>query len=141
MNKVMLKQEEYRKIFSHLPDEFSQFNFLITKALADGGHIDKSLRLKKNLLKSCQSNLWFRLGLTPEKELFLDFDSDSVILKGLLLVIKDIWGGATINEIESSKFVLMKYVMIGDLLSTKRKNSIQLIMQKIKLFSKGKEGR
>lgn len=135
----MKKQEEYIEIFSHLSDEFSQFNFLINKALTEGGYKDEGLRTNVNLLKSCQSKLWFRIGLGTNGKLYLNFDSDSVILKGLLMVIKDIWEGATLKEIESSSFILMKQVMVDDLLSTKRESSITIIIQKIQQVSKDSE--
>ena len=135
MHEIMKKQNKYLEIFSHLPDELSQFDFFITKALVEEPSIDNGLRTEKNLLKNCQSKLWFRTELTAKETLHLEFDSDSLILRGFLLVIKDVYEDANPEEARISPFVLMKEIKVCDLLSEKRENSLGQIIQTIRQIS------
>jgi sulfur transfer protein SufE len=135
MSEIMKRQNEYLEKFSHLCDELSQFDFLITKALIEEPSLDSDLRSEKYLLQTCQSKLWFRMELTGKGTLHLDFDSDSMILRGFLLVLKDIYEGVTPEEAGTSPFTLMREIKVCDLLTERREDSIGRIIQTLRQIS------
>lgn len=136
MNRFDQRQKYCIDTFAKLDDEYDQFDYLISISLTSEIKLDKTLRNEKNLIKNCKSNLWIIIKKEMDGTINIRVDSDSLILKGLLLVIKNIYQGLNKEEIKKSSFKLMEYVKVGDLLSNKRKDSIEEIISKINEISK-----
>jgi len=81
MKTIEAVEKEIIKEFAHLPDIESKYEYLFELG-GDLPEMDPSLKNEKNLVRGCQSQLWFQLSIEDGK-LQLQVDSDSLVMKGI----------------------------------------------------------
>jgi sulfur transfer protein SufE len=124
MNSPTGKQKEYIDYFSTHTEELSQFDYLITKALSFHDEGTEGLHQTENLITGCLSKTWVMVSINGLGNLHIEVDSNSVILKGLLIIIQDIYANSIPSEALQLDFRLLDYVKVTDLLTERRKNSV-----------------
>ena len=97
--------EELKNTFNMIDDDDEKFSYIIEL----GKNLPCYPNEKKNeehKIYGCSSNVWFNSNKDNDKYYF-DFESDALIVKGLLYIIKILFDGKTLQEIKS--FDVMKF--------------------------------
>ena len=91
------KQEGYLQELGSLEDEFDQYTWLMQLACQRPELCQVAHQEERRFL-GCQSNLWVELGC-QEGRLSLSVDSDTLIVKGLAVMLAEIVTGCTPQEV------------------------------------------
>tara|TARA_B100000674_G_C37916394_1_gene951175 strand:+ start:975 stop:1397 length:423 start_codon:yes stop_codon:yes gene_type:complete len=121
----------------------SDFNFLESwdqkyEFLIDLGKelpvMSEGLKVEKNLIKGCQSNVWLSSYLKDEKICFLA-DSDALITRGLIALLLKVFSNARAKEIALFDLKLISQIGLDKHLSMNRSNGLVKMIEKIKEIS------
>ncbi len=123
--------EELKQNFEMLEDGEDKFAYLI--------ELGKNLPLFPETLKDdnhkiygCSSNVWFDYKKNNDKYEFL-FESDALIVKGLLFVVSVIFNSKTIKEIQNiDAMQIFDDIGLSGTLSNQRQVGILSVIEKIK---------
>ncbi|MBY7649690.1 MAG: hypothetical protein C4617_04270 [Candidatus Liberibacter europaeus] len=91
----------------------------------------------ENVVSGCMSMLWLSVDLVQKENntyrISLDLYSDSHIVRGILYIVKSIYDGKSLNEIEKIEALkIFKRLELVEYLSQKRKNGLHIIVDRIK---------
>ena len=129
------KQAEIIKIFNDMGDIFDQYAYLI-EISGQLPLIEQEMKIKENLVQGCQSKVWLHICF---KDGFADIkaDSDTLIIKGILKLIADIFNGETAKDIINSEMFFLNKLDVANGFTTDRKKGITYILTKITKISQG----
>ena len=95
--------------------------------------LDVSLKVDSNKVQGCASQVW--LHFSNSETLYFDGDSDAIIVKGLIAILRKLYNGTPIDEIQNvSALKHLKRLGLDDHLSTQRSNGIKAMVEKINSF-------
>jgi len=95
--------------------------------------LDDSLKVDSNKVQGCASQVW--LHFSNSETLYFDGDSDAIIVKGLIAILRKLYNGTPIDEIKNvSALKHLKRLGLDDHLSTQRSNGIKAMVEKINSF-------
>ena len=95
--------------------------------------LDDSLKVDSNKVQGCASQVW--LHFSNSDTLYFDGDSDAIIVKGLIAILRKLYNGTPVDEIKNvSAFEHLKRLGLDDHLSTQRSNGIKAMVEKINSF-------
>ena len=95
--------------------------------------LDESLKGDSNKVDGCASQVWLQFSVSDT--LYFDGDSDAIIVKGLIAVLRKLFNGTPINQIKSiSASENLKRLGLDDHLSTQRSNGVKAMVERIKSF-------
>ena len=95
--------------------------------------LDDSLKVDSNKVQGCASQVW--LHFSNSETLYFDGDSDAIIVKGLIAILRKLYNGTPVDEIKNvSAMKHLKRLGLGDHLSTQRTNGIKAMVEKINSF-------
>ncbi|PIZ30985.1 MAG: Fe-S cluster assembly protein SufE [Alphaproteobacteria bacterium CG_4_10_14_0_8_um_filter_53_9] len=99
-------------------------------ALAD------ALKTEENLVRGCTSRVWMVEGFDHENRLNLQMDSDAVLVRGLLALVKSAYEGVRRDEIASVLFMneMEKIGLLANL-SPNRRSGLASVLAKISSLS------
>ena len=98
--------EEIRKELNAFDDELMKYSFLVE--LSAYVKPDQSdLMKEENLHHGCQSQVWIRYRITDGK-FFMDATSDTLIIRGVLYVMMELFNGLTPEEISGTRIDFLK---------------------------------
>ncbi len=119
--------------FSNLTDWDDKYSLLIKmgKQLPE---IPKEIKTDKYKLDGCQSQVWMNAKLDNGK-IFIEGDSDAMIVKGLVAILIKAYSGFTPAEILSTPPDFLKQIGIDKHLSPTRKNGLGAMLKQIQLFA------
>ena len=103
----------------------SKYNYLFRIGY-DLPEMDSSLKNEENLVKGCQSQLWFYLNLDNGK-LHLQVDSDSMVIKGIGALLVRLVEGRQPEEIKNLNLDFIDQLNIWKL-SSNRNNGLLAMM-------------
>lgn len=94
------------EIKRQIDEEIAKFNndaegvtfYLIALGRRNPG-FNASDKIERNLVKGCQTKTWFRVAL-KEDRVYLSIDSNTMIIRGLGVVLARLLSGQTINDID-----------------------------------------
>ena len=91
MGSVRQRLEGLNAEFAELTDSFDRYSYLVELAALLPAYPDE-LRDEAHLVRGCQSHVWLS---TYERDglFYFDGDSDTLILKGILLLFQDLLCG------------------------------------------------
>lgn len=87
-----------------------------------------------NLIDGCQSKVW----ITVKKEdgkLYLNGDSDALLVKGIVALLLAVLSGHTPQEILDAKLYFMERIGLQEHLSPTRSNGIVAMLKQIRLYA------
>ncbi|MCR5665624.1 MAG: SufE family protein [Eubacterium sp.] len=113
-----------------LQDEISQYTFILSCAQECMPYPEK-YRTEKYLVKDCQVNTWLYSELKDGNMVFLA-DSESLIVKGALALLQEIFRGRTKEEIEEYECRLLNTKAFTKHLSKTQLQGLRSIIQKAK---------
>ena len=95
--------------------------------------LDDSLKVDRNKVQGCASQVW--LHFSNSETLYFDGDSDAIIVKGLIAILRKLYNGTPVDEIKNvSAIKHLKRLGLDDHLSTQRSNGLKAMVEKINSF-------
>jgi cysteine desulfuration protein SufE len=128
--------EEQNKIteqFSEIEDWEDKYSLLI-KMGKELGELDAGIKIEKNKISGCQSQVWMHAKLDDGKMLIYG-DSDAMIVKGLVALLIKVYSNQKPDEILSSPPEFLSKIGIDKHLSPTRKNGLGAMLKQIQLFA------
>lgn len=108
--------------FAGIEDEFATYEYLIALG-GDRAPADGHLRSDENALAGCQSSVWIRSEMR-EGKLYFEADSDSQIIRGVLVLLLRVFNGRTPADIAEADLYFLKEVGLSSGLSPSRANGV-----------------
>ncbi len=101
--------------------------------------LSDELKLEKNLIKGCQSQVWLEAKTRPssdgQNKIILIGDSDSLIAKGIVAILIKIYSESTPTEILTTNTNFIDKIGIKEHLSSNRSNGLAAMLKQIILFA------
>ncbi|MCW8850799.1 MAG: SufE family protein [Melioribacteraceae bacterium] len=128
--------EEQNKIvekFSEIAEWDDKYSLLI-KMGKDLGELDPEIKIEKNKISGCQSQVWMHAKMVDDKMVIFG-DSDAMIVKGLVAMLIKVYSNQKPEEILSSPPEFLNKIGIDKHLSPTRKNGLGAMLKQIQLFA------
>ena len=92
--------------------------------------LDESLKVDINKVNGCASQVW--LHFSNSDKVHFDGDSDAIIVKGLIAILRKLYNGTPINDIKNiNALENLKKLGLDDHLSAQRSNGLKAMVEKI----------
>ena len=92
--------------------------------------LDESLKVETNKVNGCASQVW--LHFSTSNTLYFDGDSDAIIVRGLIAILRKLYNGTPVDEIENiSAWENLKRLGLDEHLSTQRSNGLKAMVERI----------
>lgn len=134
LNTVTARQEKLIEEFARLPSWEDRYKLLIDKGKALP-EMPKELHDEKFKVRGCQSQVWLHAGLTPEKKICFQGDSDAMIVKGLVAILLETYSEATPEEILGASAEFLKKLGFEAHLSPSRANGLYAMLKQILYYA------
>ena len=96
--------------------------------------LDEALKVDSNKVNGCASQVWLHFSISDT--LYFDGDSDAIIVKGLIAILRKLYNGTQIDEIKNiSAWENLKRLGLDDHLSAQRSNGVTAMVEKINSIS------
>ena len=127
-------QEQIISEFSKFSDWEQKYNHLIKlgKSLQPMAESDKKEELK---VKGCQSQVWLKASLGPNKEVIFEGDSDAVIVRGLVALLLRIYSHQPAKEILATPPYFIEKIELAQHLSLSRTNGLNSMIKQIMYYA------
>ena len=128
--------EEQNKVvenFSELEEWDDKYSLLI-KMGRDLGELDSEIKIEKNKISGCQSQVWMHAKMEDDKMVIFG-DSDAMIVKGLVAMLIKVYSNQKPEDILSSPPEFLNKIGIDKHLSPTRKNGLGAMLKQIQLFA------
>jgi len=125
MKPIEAVEKEIIKEFDQYPDIESKYTHLFEIGY-DLPNMDPDIKNEENLVKGCQSQLWFYLNMSDGK-LSLQVDSDSMVMKGIGALLVRLVEGRHPEEIKDLSLDFIDQLNIWKLASN-RNNGLLAMM-------------
>ena len=117
------KQREFLEKFDTYEDEFDKYGYVIflgsqLKAMPENWKTDE------NLYAGCLSKIWIH-GELKNGKIFLSADSDTLIVKGLLYILRELIQGRTVEEVRNAKITLFDDLDMESVLNETRRKGMK----------------
>lgn len=130
---VKEKQEKITQEFLSLEDWDDKYS-LIIKMGKELGELQPEIKVEKNKISGCQSQVWMFAKMKDDKMVILG-DSDAMIVKGLVAILIKIYSNQKPEDILSSPPHFLNEIGIDKHLSPTRKNGLGAMLKQIQLFA------
>ena len=97
--------------------------------------LDEQYRTELYRVQGCQSRVWLH-AYEKDKHIYLEADSDALIVKGLVQILIRIYSGHTAKEIIDTDTSELKRLGLSEIISSGRQNGIASMLKRIYSFSK-----
>jgi cysteine desulfuration protein SufE len=129
MKPIEAVEKEIIKEFDQYPDIESKYTHLF-KIGYDLPKMDPAVKNEENLVKGCQSQLWFYLNMSDGK-LSLQVDSDSMVMKGIGALLVRLVEGRHPEEIKDLSLDFIDRLNLWKLASN-RNNGLLAMMSHLR---------
>lgn len=89
----------------------------------------------KFLVKGCQSQVWMHASVDEQGQMFIQADSDALIVKGLVALLLKVYSGLKPQEILKSPPIFIEKLGFKDYLSPNRTNGFLSMVKQIMLYA------
>ena len=131
----LLANNEFEQIvddFNFLEDWEDKYRYVIEEG-KKMPPLDEYLKVDSNKVHGCASQVWLHFSITDT--LYFDGDSDAIIVKGLIAIMRKLYNGTPIDEIKNINALKhLKRLGLDNHLSTQRSNGIKAMVEKINSF-------
>ena len=131
-----MANSEFEKIvddFDFLEDWEDKYRYIIDEGKKMPS-LEETLKVDRNKVNGCASQVWLNFSISDT--LHFDGDSDAIIVKGLIAILRKLYNGTPINEIKNiSASSHLKRLGLDDHLSAQRSNGIKAMIERINSFS------
>ncbi len=92
--------------------------------------LDEAFKVQSNKVDGCASQVWLHFSISDT--LYFDGDSDAIIVKGLIALLRKLYNGTPIDEIKNiSASENLKRLGLDEHLSSQRSNGVKAMIEKI----------
>lgn len=131
---------EIREVQNQLIEEFEELEnwedkySKIIKLGRELPAMTDEFKTEKNKIDGCQSQVWMHAEYNDGK-MFIEADSDAMIVKGLIALLVKVYSGHEPNEIVNSPPEFLQKIGIDNHLSPTRKNGLGAMLKQIQLYA------
>ena len=125
-------QEEIIEEFSGFDDWMDKYAYLIELG-TDLTGLDPKHQTESNLIKGCQSKVWFNASLVNGR-VELEADSDAIIVKGIAALLVRVFNHQTPEDIMNSDLKFIDKIGLKQHLSPTRSNGLVSMVKQIKMY-------
>ena len=119
--------------FQEIGDGFDQYAYLIELSVQLPG-LPEDKKTEDRLVKGCQSHVW--LDMRAEGGAFrFDADSDTLILKGILWLLREIFDGQPLTDVANARIWFFAQTEIMATFDADRQKGIGYIIRTIQSFA------
>jgi cysteine desulfuration protein SufE len=97
--------------------------------------LDEQFRTEDLKVKGCQSQVWIKADLTPDKKIIFRGDSDALIVRGLVAIALSVYSDETPDVILKTDPVFLKEIGFDSGLSPSRSNGLYSMIKQIKYYA------
>lgn len=126
-------QQEIVNEFSMFEDWMDKYAYLIE--IGSGVvPMDTQYKTEDNLIKGCQSKVWFHAEMQDGK-LYFTADSDAIITKGIAGLMIRVFSGQTPEDIAKANLDFIDLIGLKQHLSPTRSNGLLAMVKQIKMYA------
>ena len=133
MTSIDEKQAKIAREFQELGDGFEQYAYLIELSVALPP-LPEEKKTDDRLVKGCQSHVWLDLR-TEDSAFAFDADSDTLILKGVLYLLREIFNGQQPEAVAAAELWFFGQTEIMTTFDADRQKGIGYIIRHIQEFA------
>lgn len=126
-NSIKEKQEQIIREFSEIGDSFDRYSYLIELACLKEPMLEGK-KTEANLVRGCQSHVWLDIDCA-EGLLRFSSDSDTLIIKGVLYLLEEIFNGSTCREAADAEVTFLREGGIMDHFESERQKGIGYVIR------------
>lgn len=130
---VKEEQDKVVKEFTDIEDWEEKYSLLIQMG-KDLGELDPEIKVEKNKISGCQSQVWMHASLDKGRMKIFG-DSDAMIVKGLVAMLIRVYSNQSPEDILASPPEFLTKIGIDKHLSPTRKNGLGSMLKQIQLFA------
>ena len=119
--------------FSFLPAWDERYAYLIELGQKNT-LLPEEYRTEDNIVRGCQSLVWLHKECR-QGEVFLQADSDSLIVKGLAALLLQVFSGQPAEDVIKADLTFFKEIGLDKHLSSQRANGLLAMVEEIKAFA------
>lgn len=120
--------------FSMLDDWMDKYSYLIE--IGNGmEQMDDAHKTDDNLIKGCQSRVWFHAELKDDGKLYFTADSDAIITKGIAGLLIRVFSGQQPKDIVNANLDFIDKIGLTQHLSPTRSNGLLSMVKQIKYYA------
>lgn len=126
---IQTELDQLKAEFDGLPDGFARYSYLVELAalLPPPG---EGLRREARLYRGCQSRVWLAVRVSGGV-VRLDADSDTLLIRGILALFRDLLDGRTRDEVLAARFDLLEELSIGEHFNSQRSAGIAGLLPEV----------
>lgn len=129
MNGIDRALDELKAEFSEFEDGFERYSYLVELAALLPPYPEEK-RTEDRLVRGCQSRVW--LELTPrDGRFYFEADSDTLIIKGVLALLRDLLWGQPVEAVAAVKLNLLPAIGLTESFSSERQKGIGYIINRL----------
>ena len=133
MSSIQVIQSEIVEDFSFLPQWDERYAYLIELGQKMES-IPDAYKIEENIVRGCQSTVWLHRECRDGK-VFLQSDSDSLIVKGLAALLMRVFSGQPAEDVIKSDLAFFEETGLNKHLSSQRANGLMAMIEEIKRFA------
>lgn len=126
-------EQEIVDEFSVFDDWMDKYAYLIEIGSGLEG-MDEAHKTDDNLIKGCQSRVWFHAEMKDER-LYFTADSDAIITKGIAGLLIRVFSGQKPADIAKADLMFIDRIGLTQHLSPTRSNGLLSMVKQIKLYA------
>ncbi len=130
MKGIKEKQDEIVADFEAMDDDFLKYLYLVELSTMLQS-MDESLKNDSNLVKGCQSSVWIDIKIS-EGRIYFDADSDTMIVKGVLYLLKEVLSGQDIKDVSETDIDFLQRANIMATFGSDRQKGIGFVIGTLK---------
>ncbi|MGZ3691063.1 MAG: SufE family protein [Pseudobdellovibrio sp.] len=97
--------------------------------------LSDSQKVEDLKVKGCQSQVWIKAELSPDKKIIFTGDSDALIVKGLVAIVLSVYSNETPETILKTEPLFLKEIGFDSGLSPSRSNGLYSMVKQIKYYA------
>ena len=133
MKSIEVIQNEIIDDFSMFDDWIQKYEYLIELG-KDLPLINNSYKIKDNLIKGCQSQVWLHAEKNNDTIIFTA-DSDAIMTKGIIALLIRVLSHHSPQEIAESELNFITEIGLTDQLSPTRANGLVSMIKQMKIYA------
>lgn len=126
-------QEQIVAEFADFDDWMDKYAYLIEIG-NELSSFDKQHQTDNNIIKGCQSRVWFHAYMDNDKLIF-QADSDAIIVKGIAALLIRVFSDQLPEEIMKSELNFIDQIGLKQHLSPTRSNGLVSMVKQIKMYA------
>ena len=130
MSYIEERRAGLREEFSEFEDGFERYAYLIELAGLLPPYPQEK-RTEDHLVRGCQSHVWLNI-YAKDGKFFFDADSDTLIIKGVLLLLQDVLCGAPLSEAAAFQMDILGEAGLTGAFSDTRQKGIGAAMEMLR---------